>query len=187
MGENVSAQDVVLLLLKHHGGEIHGKTVLQKVAYFVSVRTNRDLSFSPHFFGPYSRTLQNALDLLVLSGSVEEQERVIGTNTAGAPIRHYLYKISPAGESLAEGIVKKKEEVSEQTAFVLERIGQQHADKSARPLSLAAKVHFILSNRNRALTADEISKASQELGWEVRPKEVDRAIDLLKKLELVNP
>lgn len=182
---DISPSDVVLALLKNHGGQIKGRTVLQKLAYFCSVMLKQDLGYSPHYFGPFSRQVESAADQLALSGLVSQNSTVIGSNNAGMPIRHYSYELSDEGNRAADQVIENQGNVQEVARIVCARVGEYGDDRSAQPLSLAAKVHFVLHSRQRPMTADEIRTASQGLGWDVSEWQIKNAITLLERLGLV--
>jgi len=52
----MNTYDFVHLALYAMGGEIRGKTKLQKTIYFLGRLSNHidELGYNPHFYGPYS-------------------------------------------------------------------------------------------------------------------------------------
>lgn len=54
----MNTRDFVALTLREAGGEICGKTKLQKLLYFVGVLTDclDELGYRAHFYGPYILT-----------------------------------------------------------------------------------------------------------------------------------
>lgn len=176
--------DIVLALLRNHGDEVRGKTVLQKLAYFCSVMLKDDMGYSPHYFGPYSRQVESAVDRLTLSGVLMENSSVIGSSQSGMPIRHYSYLLSDKGRETADQLRGQMKWLDHVAKFVCEKVGEHGDDLSAKPLSLAAKVHFVLENKKRPMTPEQIRAASKELGWDVNEWQIDRAIELLKRLKL---
>jgi|GEM_PF-2317432 len=56
----MTADNLILLILAQAGGQLSGKTLLQKRAYFISKILNFQLGFKPHFYGPFSSEIENA-------------------------------------------------------------------------------------------------------------------------------
>lgn len=60
-------------------GEIVGRIRLQKIAYLLQQKGGeRDLFFTYHHYGPYSREFADALDRAVMLGEVKEDSRETG-------------------------------------------------------------------------------------------------------------
>ena len=62
----IDAYDFVHLALYTVGGEIKGKTLLQKTVYFLGVLTDSidQLAYRAHFYGPYSQDVVDACSRL---------------------------------------------------------------------------------------------------------------------------
>ncbi|MGB2780353.1 MAG: hypothetical protein WBD63_02605, partial [Phycisphaerae bacterium] len=62
----MDATNFVLLALHAVGGEIQGKTKLQKTIYFLGVMTGHldDLGYRAHYYGPYSDDVADAVSRL---------------------------------------------------------------------------------------------------------------------------
>lgn len=54
----------------------------------------------------------------------------------------------------------------------------------ANRISVAAKTHYIVSNRG-ASSLDEINSASSQLGWKVSPADIQGSVAFLSDLGLV--
>ena len=68
--------------------EIVGRIRLQKIAYLLQQKTgSRDLFFTYHHYGPYSRDLADALDWAVLRDDVEEEPRETGYGSTYSAFR----------------------------------------------------------------------------------------------------
>ncbi|WP_017966069.1 hypothetical protein [Rhizobium leguminosarum] len=64
-------------IVQDAGGELVGRTRLQKVAFLMQLAGFEDaFSFEYRHYGPYSEELSQAMDIAVLLGPVEEVERV---------------------------------------------------------------------------------------------------------------
>lgn len=64
-------------IVQDAGGELVGRTRLQKVAFLMQLAGFEDaFSFEYRHYGPYSEELSQAMDIAVLLGPVQEVERV---------------------------------------------------------------------------------------------------------------
>lgn len=64
-------------IVQDAGGELVGRTRLQKVAFLMQLAGFDDVfSFEYRHYGPYSEELSQAMDIAVLLGPVQEVERV---------------------------------------------------------------------------------------------------------------
>ena len=58
--------DVLLLVVEREGKDgLHGRTLLQKKLYFLSVLQKANFGFSAHYYGPYSAFVAEHLNGLV--------------------------------------------------------------------------------------------------------------------------
>ena len=60
----MDASDMLLCIAQHSQGRIYGKTVAQKLMYFCCEMTGIKLGYIPHYYGPYSQTVDNLLSNL---------------------------------------------------------------------------------------------------------------------------
>ncbi len=70
----MNTYDFVQLALYSLGGEIKGRTKLQKTIYFLAITSGADpheFGFGPHFYGPYSEEVADAVDRLKSLGFVD--------------------------------------------------------------------------------------------------------------------
>lgn len=68
---------VAAQIVQDAGGELVGRTRLQKVAFLTQLAGfDNSFSFEYRHYGPYSEELSQAMDIAVLLGPVQEEERV---------------------------------------------------------------------------------------------------------------
>ncbi len=178
----ISAPYLVLSVVEANGGLLEGRTKIQKLAYFLSRDGEYDVDFGPHYYGPYSPDVDNALQTLVSFGLLEETSRtpnLLETDKIVFEPKFYRYSLTKKGR---EALYKKYPGDDPELA----RIRNQVADMKktmkglhTKTLSAAAKIHFILTTLNHKATYEEISKKAEELGWSLRPEEVAAVADLL--------
>jgi len=77
---NVEPYEFVQLAIMAAGGSISGKTKLQKTIYFLGVLTDdlAELGYRPHYYGPYSGVVAQAVDHLRTIGVLEQETVEVG-------------------------------------------------------------------------------------------------------------
>jgi uncharacterized protein YwgA len=64
-------------IIQYAGGELVGRTRLQKIAYLMQLAgLDKEFSFEYHHYGPYSEDLAQAIEIASALGPVKEEERV---------------------------------------------------------------------------------------------------------------
>ncbi len=83
----MNTYDFVHLTLAAMGGEIQGRTKLQKTVYFLGVITDSldGLGYRPHFYGPYSFEVADAIDQLKSLGFVDQNVATAGSAAESGP------------------------------------------------------------------------------------------------------
>jgi len=174
--------EIVLLMISGLGGKLGGKTKIQKLCYFYSVLKGKKMGFKPHYYGPYSPAVENALDELEGIGLIDKQVENFGENSDGYPIMRCDYEITRYGKQVvqATGDSKEKKELQE---FVkkIDKIGLPET----MDISIAAKAYYILQRERKTLTFGEIRKKAGDFGWDIKHASIDKAVNFLKDLEVV--
>ncbi|MFH1418082.1 MAG: hypothetical protein ABII12_07360 [Planctomycetota bacterium] len=179
--------DFVHLALFAIGGEVKGKTKLQKTVFFLGIMTNHldDLGYRPHFYGPYSNDVAEAIGRLKAIGFVDQN--IVGGGSMderGFERRRYDYRLSDDGRMIAEAKKKKYPafwERIQEAAKVLADADNLNYMK----LSIAAKTYFLLGKNRDAATDKELAGLASRFGWSVTSSEVQEAAHYLEKLGLV--
>lgn len=180
-------RNLVLLILSELGGHVEGKTRVQKLVYFVGELIGRDLGYRPHYYGPYSQDVADALVILKLHGFLSETRTPFGTDAVwGGEKARYDFRLTPTA---ADAVDWLRREYSAEAAHVAEavlRLQKAGAPpQDIKPLSVAAKAHFIVKRGGRPVTPVEIAERAQEFGWQVTGEQIDGVRDLLQHLELI--
>lgn len=174
------------MLLHISGGKISSKTKIQKEAYFLSLRLNEDYGFKPHFYGPYSPLVDEALDDLASSRFIDINQENYGMyNSQGFEIRRYDYSLTPGGKRLVYQL-KNEGDTNYDTieAFVqeLEAIG----DPDYFDISIAAKVlHIANSYHDGKIDLNRIGDEAKKLGWDIEEENTKKATEILQGLGFV--
>ena len=94
----MSINDAILAILADESA--HGRTMLQKKMYFLSVLANENFGFRPHFFGPYSSQVSTSLSALGEADFVKETRMGLGVSTNFGEMSRYDYELSKSGKEV---------------------------------------------------------------------------------------
>lgn len=179
--------DFVHISLLALGGEVQGKTTLQKKVYFLGVLTGTldELGYRPHFYGPYSDEVAQAIQELKTIGYVEQEVRSSGmADAAGFERCRYDYRLTEAGERVAQAKASANEPLSSKIRSIADRL-KKAGNLDYMKLSIAAKTYFLLGQPGAMPSNDELARLAIRFGWRVKPEEVQEAAKYLGKLELL--
>ena len=182
----MDTRDFVALTILKKGGEIHGKTKLQKLVYFVGVLTDslEELGYRAHFYGPYSDDVANAVGQLKVMGVVDQNVSDWGYDRAGFEVKRYDFRLTDAGTEFAKGIAARVGDASQRICDALNAYAEA-GDRDYMALSIAAKTYFMLGQHKGKASKADLVKLAKRFGWTVRPNQVDDAAEYLEKLGLV--
>lgn len=179
--------DILLLIVKGEGETgLRGRTLLQKKAYFLSVLMNVDLGFSPHYYGPYSSYVASHLDSLVNCGLLKEVTESFVTasddqNIFGE-IRRHTYSVPDNFEPVWQDVQEKPGFAEWQDA--LNRINERNISQDFNKLSIAAKVHYIISWEGQS-TLKEVRQVAKEYRWDLETEDIESVLSFLTELGLI--
>ncbi len=181
----MDAADLVLLIVENsEKGFIKGRTLLQKVAYFVNETEKCEISFFPHYYGPYSNELTNATNSLVTTGILHESQTVFGTSPSTTfEMKRFDYLLTEQAKKIVGLISQEDPETTTRVAGVVKRISQS-VGTDYRTLSIAAKTHHILKAKNRPMNSKEIAKVAKSMRWVIKPAQIERVYQFLYDLGL---
>ena len=175
--------DILLLVVKSEVDGLKGRTLLQKKVYFLSVLMKFDLGFSPHYYGPYSSYVASHLDSLVNCGLLKEvTESFSNDQNVFGEIRRHTYSVPDNFEPIWQDIQEKPGFFKWQAA--LNQINEQIISKDFNKLSIAAKVHYIVSWEGQS-TLKEVRQVAKEYDWDVSTEDIASILSFLEELELV--
>lgn len=176
------ASDAILLVVDQESGKIvRGRTLLQKKLYFLSVLCDLDFGFGPHFYGPYSSLVSGELGALLSVGFLEESSKSSDERVGKArDLRRYDYRLTSAGQEVVASYADWVQPYNE----AIRQINAHPIARNANLLSVAAKVHLIVSQLGTA-TEDDIRLRASELGWDLSDTDLDGVVQYLTHLHLV--
>jgi uncharacterized protein len=166
---------IILILAASEDNRINGRTAIQKVAYFCVNSLNIDNDFIPHYFGPYSASVDSALGRLVSFALVHE----VPVLTQNGRTMYY-YSLTTDGLTYSRKLItifRAKYRVIKKVVGAFEKIGGNRINR----LACAAKIHY-LARVNRDLTVESAIQQAKSLGWELNEKEIINAVNTLKSL-----
>lgn len=182
----MNTRDFVALTLRKAGGEIRGKTKLQKLLYFVGVLTDRldELGYRPHFYGPYSDDVAYAVAQLKSIGALDQNVTDWGIDRSGFEVKRYDFRLNEAGQQFADSVARRNPELAEQIRCAV-KLYQEAGDRDYMELSIAAKTYFLLGQKKGEARMEDLARLAPQFGWSVTTEQIRHAAEYLQKLGLV--
>jgi hypothetical protein len=182
----MSTYDFVHLAILAVGGEVNGKTKLQKTVYFLGILTGHigELGYGPHFYGPYSPDVEEALDRLSGLGFLDQTERNLGYSESGFEVVRYDMRLSRDGKTIGQQKAKNRPVLWRKLQRAVEVLTKA-GDLDYMRLSIAAKAFFMLGEKKGKATTKELEELAPRFGWSVTSKQMREAFEYLRSLELV--
>jgi len=174
----MDAEDIVLGIVKAAGGEVTGRTYLQKVAYFASEIMGISMGFGPHYYGPYSSAITSETDTQVAMGRLAEFTDSFG----GGQVR-YRYLLKEEGKDYLKAIEGWDQKGFKELSEIVEKILATHANYDQ--LACAAKLHYLLQKAGGKISRITAKEEARRLGWEISDEDFGAAVCLLQQLDLV--
>ena len=154
----MDANDFVLLALHATGGEIRGKTKLQKTVYFLGVMTGHldDLGYRAHFYGPYSDEMADAARRLRSVGFIDQSVAGMGSvDRLGFEVSRTDYALNKDGKQIAQAKAAAMPEFWKKLQRAAEAL-RKAGDLDYMKLSIAAKTYFLLGEMKGKATMAEL-------------------------------
>jgi uncharacterized protein YwgA len=175
--------DIILTVIDHNG-QFTGRTLLQKAIFFLNEIVDLNISFRPHYYGPYSSDVAIALENLVNIGFLNETEERFsaGWNVWGE-VRRYTFELTNEGKEIMETI--RKSPKYQNIKKILDKLGKFAVSKDYDKLSKAAKIYHIVKSKGE-ITKLGIKQEAKKLGWNLTKNEITDMSSFLEKLGLIN-
>jgi uncharacterized protein YwgA len=184
----MDARTIVQLGLLALGGNVQGKTKLQKSMYFLGLMTGclDDLGYRAHYYGPYSEDVAEAMDWLRIIGGVDQSSSGMGTvDSSGFEIRRYDYRLNHKGRSFAQNTASRHEDLWQKVQKAAASLAEA-GDMDYGALSIAAKTYFLLDQKQEPASREELRRLAGRFGWDVSPAQIEEAGAFLEKLGLID-
>lgn len=177
---DLKPSDVILSIVESNKGTIEGRTTIQKLVYFVGVKTDDQLvmDFRPHYYGPYSPSVATVLERLIGLNFLRESPRYTSRDHI-----LYCYSLTPDGQKVIAESMKAQPNLYKSIRSVV-RLAKKFSGLNPDILSFAAKAHYILAIKRRPVTANEISQEGRKFGWDLTEENVGRGVKLLLALQV---
>jgi uncharacterized protein len=180
----MNIRHLILMTLKASGDKIVGKTMIQKQIYFLSLLLNENLGFKPHYYGPYSSEVEQALDELIGAGFIDMTRSIFGVDTnTGFEFKRYDFALTKNGKNLAEIVKAENAKTHKKIDEFVKKIEENKTDYLS--LSIAAKAYFVLNKEGKPMNKDAIREKANLFGWNVTDVDIDNAITILRQLKLI--
>ena len=174
---------ILALAMDAFGGNVVGKTLLQKRMYFIAVLLGDDYGHRAHYYGPYSDDVADSLVQLVQMGAVNEQTELWGVDSnTGFARQRYTYHLTDTGRTAVIHIAEWEPELAEQVRRAATRILQASEGMDYRELSIAAKVYLIFTQRDSGRMPTDIVAEAQCLAWNITSEQIIEATAFLNRL-----
>jgi len=181
----MKTRDFILLAYHAFGGQIHGKTALQKRIYFLSEILKVDLGYKAHFYGPYSNEVSNSNFELKSMGYLSESVSSGGSyNSQGFEIARHDYELTEDGKK----IVERKKKVDPDLWMKISRAAkkiEEAGEINYMDLSIAAKEYFIIKDEGGKAKLTKIEKLAPKFGWSVTLEKIRETSIFLEKIGLI--
>lgn len=179
--------DALLLTVEREGKNgLHGRTLLQKKLYFLSVLRKANFGFSAHYYGPYSSFVAEHLNGLVEDGIFKEVTEFFTTDSternALGEMRRHTYFLTDEGRRVWKSTQKKDD--FPKWNRTLQKINSEKIANNFNLLSIAAKVHYIVDWKGEK-SVKEVCQIAKEYDWDFTEKDIAKVLSFLTKLKLV--
>jgi uncharacterized protein YwgA len=165
--------------------KVEGRTLLQKLGYFVSEVQGIDAGYGPHLYGPYSSAVRWATEELVGAGALLAREEQFDSRAFPgheAPWTRHSYELTDRGREFLELLREKRKTEFDEAREIAERVLE--VTDNYRLLSWAAKAHFLLP-AGETRTYDQVVEEAQDLGWQMCRSDVEKGAEVLLRLGLI--
>jgi uncharacterized protein YwgA len=162
----MTTYDFVHLVIHAAGGQVRGRTKLQKTVYFVGVLTGQlpALGFRPHYYGPYSPAVAGAVQELRGLRFLEQKVSADGTtDERGFEVTRYEYILTEEGKQVAAEKAANSSDDWKLITGAVQRLRAADIHDYVR-LAIAAKTH-LLSQQAGTMQPDVLKAKASEHGW----------------------
>ncbi len=172
----MNARDLVLVVVALCGDRSgFGRTSLQKLTYFAGIALDVDLGHRAYYYGPFSEEVEHEVEVLVLSGLMEETAHNLGfVNQAGFAGRQFSYNLTQDGRRRVEALQSHHPETFRKVNELVAFLEDELSGLEQTTMSTAAKVTYLLRQEGEDLSIDQVGALAAAQGWTIAPHAVDR-------------
>ncbi len=179
--------EIILLLVDLNGKPFRGKTNLHKSIYLVKEMApdlGLPFDFKAHFYGPFSQQVSEDIDILENCGLIETSQIDMGRKDS-FEFKQYIFKPTSAGSAAVKTLKGEYPEFCDRFDQLLQKIRDTGFHQNTKILATAAKVRLILTAESQPMSSGNITAKARELGWNINPSEINSALEVLQKTDLV--
>jgi uncharacterized protein YwgA len=183
----MSPYDFVHLSLHAMGGEIRGKTKLQKTIYFLGLFSNMvdDLGYRAHYYGPYSADVAGAAQQLRALGFAVQTACGVGSvDSAGFEVARHDLCLTEEGTRMAKAKAAQNPQEWARISNAAKKL-QAAKELDYMKLSIAAKTYFMMDRKKQAVPLGDLVPVAQQFGWSVTTEQIQEAAQFLEAVGLV--
>lgn len=158
---------------------------MQKLAYFTALGLNVSLGHRPHFYGPFSVKVEDAVANAVIAGELHETVERIPHWRGGPDLRKYTYDLTELGKQRVDDLIEHNASEWDHVRDPVHAIKDVLPTLDQTTLSSAAKTFLIISESDTGVAVSKIPSLAKRLGWDLEPHQVKNTMSLLKQLGLV--
>ena len=179
----MNATDFVLFLIDGVSGQVEGRSLLQRRAYFVSVLAgiDSDLGFVTHYNGPYSFFVDNSLTRLKSLGLLNQSGIEPPVRSSRFEIKLYQYRLTNQG---VKAVAAAKQTQEYRAVAKACKAVRKAGNPDALILSIAAKTYFTLKKRAHGLSPSDIAREARSYNSTIKKTTLDAAVRFLGELKL---
>lgn len=179
--KSMDIYDIVMAMLDSEAG-IQGRTAIQKLVYLAKeIHSDLDIpEYKPHYYGPFSTGVGEALSELVSYSFVSE------TIIRESGYVEYGYRLTEHGRSATEDVKKQFHSEYDDIRELVDRCNKS-CGLRIHSLSFASKIRFMQTHKlheDCSMTEEYIKERGRDLGWKITDQDIDGGIKLLKDLGL---
>ena len=181
----LTTRDTILLITHAAGDQVGGRTIMQKLAYFTSLGLNTRMGHRPHFFGPYSSRVEDAIANAVIAGELHETVERLPDWRGGPDVMKYTYDLTPSGKARVDSLIEHNSAEWDQVRDAVQAIRAVLPELDQKTLSAAAKTYLIISESDEGVDEADIPELARRLGWDLDAKQVRDTVALLERVDLL--
>lgn len=181
----LTTRETVLLITHAAGDEVGGRTIMQKLAYFAGLGLNTGLGHRPHFYGPFSSKVEDAVSNAVLAGDLHEVVERMPHWSGGPDLRKYTYTLTASGKDRVDELIEHRGSEWERVRESVKAIKAVLPTMDQKTLSSAAKTYLIVSESSGGVKEVDIPGLAKNLGWDLDLEQTKNTVALLRKLGLL--
>src|SRR6266516_2894920 len=114
---------------------------MQKLAYFTGLHLNTGLGHRPHYFGPYSSKVEDAVTNAVIAGELHETVERLPDWRGGPDALKYTYDLTGAGKVRVDRLIEHNSDEWDRVRDSVHAVQAVLPGLDQKTLSAAAKTY----------------------------------------------